>query len=379
MPLARGEALSGRFDVDELRARPDLCDPFAVGRLLQRKPMRQGRAVLICCPWHAETFPSCSLRVGSAGTLAAKCFACGESGDVIALTMQALSCDFAAACEFLGAERPPSSPRRAPLPRPAPPPAPPAKTVGVDLRSAMFAAYLRECTFPVAVPMAGAAPVGAYLRSRGLSLKLAECFGVRALLTADAPGAARALDALAAVAPWPAWEAIGLARGARLLAHWAQPLVMAWEAPSGAVECLQFRSIEGPKAYRFTRESSPVLPFGYALAHAALARDPGLPLYVAEGALDAIALGTALAADRLRGAVVALPSASTLFGEAVWRPLVAGRVVALALDHDDAGDKAAARLAKTLAPLAASVERCTPPAPSKDWGEHVQSTQKATP
>jgi DNA primase len=152
-------------------------------------------------------------------------------------------------------------------------------------------------------------------------------------------------------------------------------LVVPWRDETGAVTCLQFRSIEGEKAYRFTRDASPNVPFGAALALAALAKDAALPLYVTEGALDAVALATVLAVAHLRGAVVAIPSASTLFTTSVWRPLVAGRAVALALDHDAAGDKAADQLARILSPLAASVERCVPPSPAKDWGEHVYSAR----
>ena len=38
---------------------------------------------MICCPWHDDSNPSCSISEGDHGDVVAKCFTCNESGDAI--------------------------------------------------------------------------------------------------------------------------------------------------------------------------------------------------------------------------------------------------------------------------------------------------------
>lgn len=54
----------------------------------------QAGGLLIRCPWHADQQPSCSVRLGPDGTIAVRCFACGETGDVFSLVavVNGLSC-----------------------------------------------------------------------------------------------------------------------------------------------------------------------------------------------------------------------------------------------------------------------------------------------
>jgi hypothetical protein len=67
--------------------RRSLTDPVriarALGMLEGAKPQASG--VTVRCPWHDDGTPSCSLTIGTHGTLRAKCFACGAAGDVLAL------------------------------------------------------------------------------------------------------------------------------------------------------------------------------------------------------------------------------------------------------------------------------------------------------
>jgi len=83
-------------------------------------------------------------------------------------------------------------------------------------------------------------------------------------------------------------------------------------------------------------------------------------LVVCEGPFDALSL-----------AAVGVP-ATALCGtsEPAWLPQAAAfRRVALAFDADDAGDRAAERLAPLLRSFGATVERWRPPAAAKDWNE----------
>lgn len=49
---------------------------------------------MICCPWHSENSPSCSVRVHPTdGTLSVHCFGCGEGGDVFRLIAAAHGLD----------------------------------------------------------------------------------------------------------------------------------------------------------------------------------------------------------------------------------------------------------------------------------------------
>lgn len=65
-----------------LRAR--VTDPrHAIERLgLTEGATRSGTGYLVRCPWHAERTPSCSVTSGPDGTLRARCFSCGATGDL---------------------------------------------------------------------------------------------------------------------------------------------------------------------------------------------------------------------------------------------------------------------------------------------------------
>ena len=54
---------------------------------------RQAHGFMVCCPWHAERTPSCSVKLASDGTIAAHCFGCGAGGDVLSLVAAARGLD----------------------------------------------------------------------------------------------------------------------------------------------------------------------------------------------------------------------------------------------------------------------------------------------
>jgi hypothetical protein len=70
--------------------RSALVDPMklctALGLLKGFQP--QARGLLICCPWHGDRTPSCSVTVAPDGTVRVKCFACQQGADAIGLIAQ---------------------------------------------------------------------------------------------------------------------------------------------------------------------------------------------------------------------------------------------------------------------------------------------------
>ena len=70
----------------------ELC--ARLGLLGGYKEGRQARGgLLIRCPAHQENTPSCSVTIGSDGTLRVKCFACNLAGDVFSLVASAHGLD----------------------------------------------------------------------------------------------------------------------------------------------------------------------------------------------------------------------------------------------------------------------------------------------
>lgn len=126
-----------------------LLDPWLVVRALglDEGASRQARGALVRCPWHSERTPSCSVRLGSDGTLAAHCFGCGQGGDVLALVAAArgidLQRDFPRVIEeaaaLLGQDTGRSMPPRRPLPSTRPP---------ADEVQALWTAALPVCDVP---------------------------------------------------------------------------------------------------------------------------------------------------------------------------------------------------------------------------------------
>lgn len=128
-----------RDDVAQVKAALAALGPLAlVERLgLHDGAKREGSAIKIRCPWHAERTPSCSVGVRDSAILA-YCHGCARGGDALGLVAVARGLDerrdfrrvLAAAAEVAGAdldERAPARPapalRRPPVPAPSWPPA----------------------------------------------------------------------------------------------------------------------------------------------------------------------------------------------------------------------------------------------------------------
>lgn len=79
----------------ELAADFAAIGPFGTCDRLGLKHRREGRTAWICCPWHSEQTPSCTVAIGPCGTIRVHCFACARTWDVHALVAQLRGLDCA--------------------------------------------------------------------------------------------------------------------------------------------------------------------------------------------------------------------------------------------------------------------------------------------
>jgi DNA primase len=327
---------------------------------LRTAPRASARACMICCPAHAENTPSCSVRVAKDGTLACRCHACGWSADALGLIalVEGLS-DFAevlrrgaelanapALAESHTAERGPKDER---------------EPVSDEDYAAIW-----PLVFDAISPMrCHAMHVAAYLLARGIFAD-AEAAGVRGL-----PRDGRALvGKLLSTFDRTKLVQAGVLRAEQDALDWpAHALCVPWRDRFGRIVSVQRRRLDDvrPK-YLTPRGRAPRAPFG--VEHLGPALDflgPDAEVIICEGALDTLARRRIARERGERAAVIGIYSASS---PCVGLPLdlVSGRQVVLALDDDEAGDRACAALASALQGVARNFIRARPVG-AKDWGD----------
>ncbi|AUX33176.1 MULTISPECIES: CHC2 zinc finger domain-containing protein [Sorangium] len=314
---------------DVLAIKQALASPADVCRrlgLLERSA--RGRYVVIRCPAHQERSPSCSVFVGKAGTLGARCWSCGWTGDVFALVAAARGLD---ARDFPAVKRAAAElahvdlaapPRARELP-PAPPSQPPPL--------AEVAALLRQSARVDSI----AGQVAPWLRSRGLDP--AACLPL-----------ARALHG-----PGPRWTILGdpQRRPPRTWLSAGYRLVLPVYDAAGGLRSVRARLVtggEGPKSLPPTDHRSA----GYVLANRGavemLRAGPGgapARVVVAEGEPDYLTWASRLAAGSW--AVLGLPGSGAWTRELADR-IPAGSEVVIRTDPDAAGDRYAQRIVEDL-------------------------------
>jgi DNA primase len=325
-----GAAALRRIDWQTERERIDLA--AVATSLLGPAPGRRGergRRLWWPCPFHEDRNPSLSIEPGKHWW---RCFGCGANGDAAALVMRLRGMTFPEARGFLtGGPAPPGKAPTRPVGRPAPelPPGP-SGLPEADALALVEAAAARLWS-----------PEGsdalAYLTgSRCLSLET-----VRAARLGWTPGA----DGVA----WrPPGVVIPWFHGPRLALVKVRP-PDAWRErfPEG-------KGKRPPKYIEGYRDPAALLFYPGPEAVR-----PGRPLVVAEGELDALALGEALGG---LAAVVTLGSASARPEAGILARLLAAPRWYIATDGDQAGDRSAAG-------WPARARRVRPPAPFKDWTE----------
>lgn len=340
-----------------------------------------GRRFKIRCPWHHEKTPSCAVDVGpKEGTLRARCFSCGQGGDVLALIAAVHRLDgrrdYQRILE-LGAELArvsldfgPASPARAPaartVPRPASPP--PAPSVAPEA----FARGVQELL--AALPLGGSLAGG--IEARGV-LDEARADGWGAL-----PTGAEAARLCAELKGRPELAWLLAPVGFRLPEH---RLLIPWRAPGGRIWTLQRRyapvhGAENPPREGFKYALPPgdahrprgSFPYGADSPELASADE----VWIVEGAVDVLAVRALnarglLAGGRRRLVALGLPGLGAWGQVKDWTlEQVRGRPVYLALDADEAGQEATARIGADCHRAGASkVRRQRPGSGFKDWGE----------
>jgi DNA primase len=321
------------------QARKALSDPRSVCDALGllRGATRQPHGLVVCCPWHGDRHPSCSIRQVD-GVVVAHCFSCGARGDVFALVAQVRGLDvrrdFARVLdEACALARVAPPPREVEVEVDEPPPD--ERTFGL-----LAASLLEAC------PIARQPDVLAYLERRRIASH-ARHWGA---LPSDARELANVRAHLIARHGREAWFASGLARGEGW-AWAAHRLVIPWRSPGvdGAVVALQRRAIvevDGPR-YVFGRGRVPVAPYG--VEEAVEEVGDGVEVWFVEGAIDAVALRILASRRGAQLAPLGLPGVAS-WGRhvAAVTGLVEGRVAVVGVDGDRAGEAQVRELARAL-------------------------------
>lgn len=339
-----------------------LCAALGV----DRGGRRQASGLTILCPFHEEQTPSCSVTLGSDGTVRIHCFGCQASGDALTLVAAArgldLSTQFARVLEeaasLAGLE--PSARAEVVLE--------PARADPPDY-TAIATALLDRC------PLDSDGDVLAYAEQRLVMVEAAHagCGGLPPLGQQAIP-IARLLETFSAQSLQQA-DLLWAARDGRIdRSRFAYPdnrFLIPWRDMDGSIACMQRRRIDGQKAtkYVFPRAFRPPLPFGAEQLRAnALERT----LVFVEGALDVLALRLLDRRDQLGILPLGLPGLNG------WRPdwarFAKGRRVRIAFDADGAAEAKVQSVAADLyAAGAGCVERWTPRG-AKDWAELVEKS-----
>jgi DNA primase len=316
----------------------------------------------VLCPWHSERSPSCSVWLAKDGTLAVRCHACGATGDALTLIKQVQGLDEWCAVLRAAAEI-------ANLPaildtlveRPA---RPEQETVGDEDYDRIWSLVLDACA------LSGAPAVARYLDERDIYAD-ADAAGVRGL-----PTDTRSLVAkVAAIFEHGNLEFAGVLRPGREVFDWpAWSVLIPWRDRYGRVQCVQRRRLDaGKPKYRFTAGRAPRAPFG--VEHLAAALDvegPDAEVVIVEGAIDCLARRRVARHRDEHAVVIGVASASTPCA-GLPLDLLAGRRLVLALDDDEAGERACAALAAELSGVARELVRERPVGPAKDWADALRA------
>ena len=210
-----------------------------------------------------------------------------------------------------------------------------------------------------------------YLGSRGLPTD-----ATPDLFALPPPACQRAVIAkIAAIHGEAAVRATGIARDDLRAFRWPEHrLGIVWRNAYGrTADTLQFRLVEAPrgdaKKVLFCRGRAVRWPFGM---HQLQTGPAGTAVLIVEGIPDWLAVHGIYAP--YVGCCIALPSAARLRPE--WLSQLAGRQVFVALDADEAGERAAAEIIEQLRPVAAPL-RVHPFPGTKDWADFAALKTRA--
>jgi DNA primase len=338
------------MSVDIGALRNALSDPFALASALGLAGIRrQARGVTVCCPWHNERSPSCSITVGPDGTIRAKCFGCSATGDVLAIVAAVHGLDTHTDFpEVLRVAEGIAGGTYSKIQERALPPEPPRLADEIFERIA-------GCTDALA------GPTLEYAIERLPGADLTELRAIPRRFEA------RAIAAVGSIA----WERSGLS-SPHGLAFPANILAIPWCRPDGVVQTLQRRRLTpGEPKYVFPRARSPRYPFG--VERMAMI-GPAASVVFVEGAFDTIALRVIAARNGLECVVLGLPGVGAW--DRTWSTYAVGRTAVIALDNDAAGDERAIAMAADLRAAGATGTRRLRPR-GHDWSDDLHSEARS--
>jgi DNA primase len=308
----------------------------------------QSDGITICCLFHGDTRPSCSVRSYGDG-IGFKCFACGAKGSVFDLIAKVhgleIGGDFRRVLE-LAAEL--------------------ADKLGATGTALQHIAPARPEIHESASRLLAACPLDrnplaqTYLIQRGL-FEEAKDDGWGAL-PSDPTELATLITNLGEHA-----VTLGLATAngkAKLAGH---SLVIPWRAGDGRINTIHRRTLEpqGEPKYAMPAGLGAREPYGVDRLGGA-----DRPLAIVEGAFDVLAYRKLCLEAGIVRDVIGLPGVTTWKGE--WDSLAIGREVIVAFDDDKAGNEGAVKLVSRLMKAGAtSIARRTPNG-AKDWAELVE-------
>lgn len=321
---------------------------------------KEGRSFKCLCPCHEDRTPSMSLKNYPNGA-GWTCFGCQKKGDAIALVKAVRGVGFAKAVEALeeiqgvshAIEFEPTSPIR--------------KAVQGALDPTSYDVIARrELELS---PLSG--EVWAYLQRRGIAeeARRAGCGG------REHPMLQGALcETLVREFGKEPLVRAGVLNGWGSLKNQDHRLAIPWKTREGRIACVQRRHLADWKPrYLFPSGYTIREPFGADLFDAEIARveatgrEPEIVL--TEGALDCLAARALARLDDLPWVVLGAASAEGT-ERIAWDGFVRGRLVRLAFDNDEPGDRAARHLAGILSQAAREILRRRPCA-AKDVGESL--------
>ena len=354
---------------------------------LEKGAQRQATGLTICCPWHKENTPSCSVTLGKDGTIRLRCFGCQATGDVFALIAQVhgldvrrdftevlrISAELANATDILddldAARHGAPAPKRAPWVAPIPPAPIEVQRQSIEVYDAIISRLLEHCPL-------GEGEVARYLDGRGL-LSLARSAGLGAL-----PSYAEQKPIFASmVAEFgiDVLDAAGLVYGQAFSVPDAR-LLIPWRAPDGRIDVLERRRIDDQKPKYSLPKGRPIIhAYGSEVPFPEVdpendGRDTAIA-YV-EGALDVLALREFVRCEQLDILVFGLPGVGNWNDE--WAQQAQGRIAYVALDADTAGNGKAKELGVSLKRAGAlEVKRLPPTGGAKDWAAAITARKGA--
>jgi len=354
--------MNARIDTRELRRERVACDPVALCRALgiDRIKTRQTTGLLVCCPAHDDRTPSCSVTRGPDGTLRVKCFACDFTADAIGLVRQVRGTDFRGAVEELVRltgrwdlldvgfkARLSSPPPRKRAPRRAILSGSPSQRTSSRPGSQPAAPkYLKweqlDAVWSNTVAVADDAEAGAMLASRGLDVERIDDLGLARVISKDSE-----------LPPWARNDGKSWAESGHRL------LFRVFDARGACRSFRAWRVIDGPpdrKRLTPARHSVGGLvladPFAVAMLRDGKwldGRSTPPELVISEGESDFLTWATEFS-DADEDAPIMLGVFSGAWTEELASRVPDGARVSVRTDRDQAGDRYAAPIIKSLDP-----------------------------